>query len=213
PSAPPARAARPRRRPRARTSRGRESGSRPTGRACRRRRSPASARVGGGALRGEALAAPGPPALENRPAGARGHAGTETVLPLSPAHVGLIGPFHESMKEEEPPGRRAASGKYRQRSRGDFSTEKRTQKRPPKEPLSRGCSSVRVARSGKTVHTCGEWCGGYLSPCKSGAFRVAEGHRSEPQEAVEREPKRCSARSLARPPERPLPAAWSPKLS
>src|SRR5436190_11128940 len=41
-----------------------------------------------------------------------------------------------------------------------------------------------------------------LSPWKSATFCAAEGLRSEPKEAVEREPTRCYARSLARSPDK-----------
>ena len=42
----------------------------------------------------EALAALRAAALEDHAAGTRRHAGAEAVLPLAPAHVWLIGPFH-----------------------------------------------------------------------------------------------------------------------
>src|SRR5437763_1816500 len=45
-------------------------------------------------LRGEALAPLRAAAPEDRAAGTRRHAGAETMLPLSPAHVWLVGPLH-----------------------------------------------------------------------------------------------------------------------
>ena len=58
------------------------------------------------ALSREPLAAPSPAALEDRAAGARRHARTESVLALSAAHVGLVGPFHglrgEKKRNERP---------------------------------------------------------------------------------------------------------------
>ena len=58
------------------------------------------------ALGREPLAAPSPAALEDRAAGARRHARTESVLALSAAHVGLVGPFHglrgEKKRNERP---------------------------------------------------------------------------------------------------------------
>lgn len=54
----------------------------------------------------EPLAAPSPAALEDRAAGARRHARTESVLALSATHVGLVGPLHglrgEKKRNERP---------------------------------------------------------------------------------------------------------------
>ena len=65
-------------------------------------------------LRGQALPALGPAALENRTAGACRHAGTETVPALPPAHVGLVGPFHEVEKSRKNAPGGAVAGQYRQ---------------------------------------------------------------------------------------------------
>jgi hypothetical protein len=58
------------------------------------------------ALGREPLAAPSPAALEDRAAGTRRHARTESVLALSSAHVGLVGPLHglrgEKKRNERP---------------------------------------------------------------------------------------------------------------
>ena len=54
-------------------------------------------------LGGEPLAALGPPALQDRPAGTRRHPGTESVLALPPAHIRLIGPFHRRKRRSERP--------------------------------------------------------------------------------------------------------------
>src|SRR5439155_16206180 len=51
--------------------------------------------TGFAALRGKTLPALGAAALQNRAARARRHARTKAVLALPPAHVGLVGPFHE----------------------------------------------------------------------------------------------------------------------
>jgi hypothetical protein len=57
------------------------------------------------ALRGETLPALGAAALQNRATRTRRHARTKTVLALPPAHVGLVGPFHEVEEEESAPKR------------------------------------------------------------------------------------------------------------
>ena len=85
-------------RPPGRTSAVSGAGSRPSGLAGRPRRSHASGRGGGGAPRpasgGEALAALGATALQDRLAAARRHAGAEPVLALAAADVRLVGALH-----------------------------------------------------------------------------------------------------------------------
>ena len=63
-------------------------------------------------LRREALPALGAPPLQDRLAGARGHACTEAVLPLPSAHIRLIGPLHNLERCKEPVNP-AAGDEYR----------------------------------------------------------------------------------------------------
>src|SRR5262245_18920201 len=112
------------------TSRGRGTASRRTGPAGRPRRSPSSGKAAAGAAPvppiertsgGEPLAALRAAALQDEPAGTGRHAGTEPVLALPPAHVGLVGAFHELPDSRREEGEAAGPAARRQYRRTDFS--------------------------------------------------------------------------------------------
>ena len=99
-----------RRLPRAETSRGRGSASRPSGRCGRRRRSPGSGTGGSSGARcedrrassgREPLAALGPATLQDRLPGAGSHARTEAVLALATTDVGLIGALQRGVSDRK----------------------------------------------------------------------------------------------------------------
>ena len=100
----------------------------------------------------EALAALRAAALEDRPAGAGGHAGAEAVLALPPAHVGLIGPFHrvEEVKKSRPDGgrRRASIDEACKRSvlHRETGTEATAERCPAQGLLGVCASPLRQAR-------------------------------------------------------------------
>jgi hypothetical protein len=64
-------------------------------------------------LRGKTLPALGAAALENRATCARRHARAEPVPTLPPAHVGLVGPFHEIEERGNVPREGRWPGQYR----------------------------------------------------------------------------------------------------
>src|SRR5919201_2782829 len=136
--------------------------SRRNGRGDRRRRSHASARGGAAYARGrsgrEALAASRPTALEERPARPRRHPRTEAVAALPPAHVGLIGPLHESER-----GRKIRSGGAEAKSI-DKGVGVSLSTSPPE--LARPLNACVEAKNGQrqspaqaTFHRCGRPCG------------------------------------------------------
>src|SRR3954452_3498805 len=105
-------------------------------------------------LRREPLAALRPAPLEDRLAGTGRHAGTETVLPLASADVGLVGAFHT----KEPTARPAAGEYSRTVSRVGYP---------------QGFWRAKAVESGvvdtdfsHTFHSCGELCGGRQKTCK-----------------------------------------------
>ena len=93
------------------------------------------------ALSREPLASASPAALEDRAAGTRRHARTKSVLALSTAHVGLVGPLHglrgEKKRNERPFLARRSS--IDERTRHPFSTgvtdRKDAARREGRDPL------------------------------------------------------------------------------
>jgi hypothetical protein len=109
------------------TSRARESGSRPSGLAGRRRRNRGTAEPMSAlhrrTLGRETLPAAGPPTLQDGAAGTRRQPRAKAVAALSPTHGWLIGPLQGRCKEGEKRGVRAMpSGQYRRASSTELST-------------------------------------------------------------------------------------------
>src|SRR4051812_6182688 len=133
--------------------------------------------------------------------------------PLPPAHVGLIGPFHESRKKKEaPPGRTATNSQYRRAEpgrRGGFSTGRRAHKQASIRGASAVLADASVVSTGKSSTAVETGVERSHFPANCILF-VHVGNNEAP---IVGAPGRCYARTLARSRKRSLPAAWSPQPS
>src|SRR5439155_1835138 len=116
-------------------------------------------------LRRKALPALGAATLEDRTAGARRHAGTKAVPPLSAPHVGLVGPLQGECKEgEKSAGERLAARQYRRALSTGLSTGGRAQ------------AAAHGTTACKRIHTCGGRCGCGESPVNLEPLRARSTH-------------------------------------
>ena len=206
---------------RAGTSRGRGSGSRraavtvdgvevPRSRERRYRRCTRPARPASG---GEPLPALRAAALQDRPAGASRHAGTEAVLALPPAYVGLVGPLHEVVfrtRKRRPRRPRFASIDERR------SSERRVLHSPAHvDSLADGKREQRGCFSGRDhpfETRCPHLWRARVEPVKSLQIALIFGSTARPDRPLSG-PRHVAMLALARREEEMGHAGWSNRLS
>ncbi len=110
------------------------------------------------ALRGETLPALCAAALQNRAARTRRHARTKAVLALPPAHVGLVGPFHEVEEGGKCPKEEPWRASIEEHRYTELSTVVRVR------------SASKCDQLSDLIHRCGESCGVRKTPANPADF-------------------------------------------